>query len=187
MLDKSSTQVIIEAICSAFGGDDPTKAREISKEEVLNWMRSRDPQVRGCIFAMISESERAKHVRPPLNFEDYYGFVIPYLEQCIEENPDGEWTNSRYLAGHDLVNWIVTFWNDVAIPRAKLAEIKERLAELYKRGDAGVRDAVLNAVLEHLFENNQLADFFKDWLADPILAPVYREALLWTTEKPTGL
>lgn len=185
MLDESSTHLTIEAIRSAFGGDDPTKAREISKEEVFNWMRSRDIEVQGCIFTEISDWERAKHIRPPLDFEDYYGFVVPHLERCIEENPDGEWSNSRYLAGYGLVNWIVTFWNDAAVPRTKLVEIKHRLAELYKRGDAGVRDAVLNAVLEHLFENSQLADFFKDWLADPILAPVYRDALLWTTEKPT--
>jgi hypothetical protein len=56
---------------------------------------------------------------------------------------------------------------------------------LYKAGDAGVRDALLNAVLEHLFENRELADFFKDWLDDPALAEVYRDALLWTTEMPT--
>jgi hypothetical protein len=134
---------------------------------------------------MIRDFECAKQVKPPLDFEDYYRFGVPYLERCIEENPNGKWSESRYIAGYDLVKWIVTFWNDATVSRTKLAEIKHRLAELYKRGDAGVRDAVLNAVLEHLFENSQLADFFKDWLTDPILAPVYRDALLWTTEKPT--
>ncbi len=150
-------------------------------------MHSHDKQVQGCIFTKISDSERAKHIKPPLDFEDYYRFVIPYLEKCIEENPDGEWMSSRYIAGHELVFWIVSFWNDATVSRAKLAEIKQRLAELYKRGDAGVRDAVLNAVLEHLFENSQLVKFFEDWKADPLLAAVYRDALLWTTEKPTRL
>jgi hypothetical protein len=56
------------------------------------------------------------------------------------------------------------------------------LAELYKRGDAEIRDAVVNAVLEHLFENSELADFYKDWQDDPVLTLAYRDALLWTTE-----
>jgi hypothetical protein len=172
----------IEAIRSAFGGDDPKNAREISRQQVLGWMHSGDIEVRGCIFAMICEYERARHIKPWLDLEDYYGFVIPYLEQCIEENPDGEWSHSRYLAGHALFNQIVHFWKDESVPRTKLASIKQQLAELYKRGDAGVRDAVVNAVLEHLFENSELADFFKDWLADPVLASAYRDALLWTTE-----
>jgi len=186
MPDASSNRATIKAICYAFGGDNPKRACEISKEQVLKWMRSGDIQVRGCICAMICEYERAEHITPPLNFEDYYGFVVPYLEQCIEENPNIEWVSSRYIAGHELVRWIVTFWNDESVPRTKLVEIKQRLAALYKRGEVGVRDAVLNAVLEHLFENGQLADFFKDWQADPDLALAYRDALLWTTEKRRG-
>jgi hypothetical protein len=187
MPNESSTNATIEAICSAFGGDDPSKAGEISRAQVLNWMDSRDIQVRGCIITMISEHERATHIKPPLVFEDYYRFVIPYLEQCIEENPEGEWVDSRYLAGHDLARWIVSSWKDESVSRTKLDDIKQRLGALYKRGDAGVRDAILNSVLEHLLEDSQLADFFKDWLADPILSSVYRDALLWTTERPAGL
>src|SRR5580704_17651949 len=173
MSDESPTQVTIEAICSAFGGDDPEKAGEISREQVLDWMQSRDIEVRGCICAMICEYERARHIKPWLDLEDYYGFVIPYLEQCIEENPDGEWSDSRYTAGYDLFKQIVHFWTGGSVPRTELAGIEQRLAELYKRSDAEVRDAVVNAVLEHLFENSELADFFKDWQDDPVLAPAY--------------
>lgn len=187
MSDKSPTQSTIEDIVSTFGADDPTKAGETSRDQVIDWMRSGDIQVRGCIYAMICEYERTKRIKPPLDFDDYYGFVVPHLEQCIEENPDAKWTESRYIAGHELVRWIVSFWKDESVSRTKLTDIKQRLAELYKRGHAGVRDAVLNAVLEHLFENSEMADFFKDWQANPVLAPAYRDALLWTTEKPTGV
>jgi hypothetical protein len=187
MSEESFNNGVIETIVSTFGGDEPSGAGEIPKEQVLDWMRSPDIQVRGCIFSMICEYERATHVKPPLGFEDYYGFIVPYLEQCIEENPDGEWLSSRYLAGHELVRWIVYSWKDDSVPRGKFQEFKERLAALYKRGDEGVRDAVLNAVLEHLFENSLLAEFFNDWLDDPVLAPVYRDALSWTTENPTGM
>lgn len=187
MPEEPSIHATIELICAAFGGDDPTLACEISREQVLDWMHSRDIQVQGCVLAMICDFDRAKHITPQLGFEDYYGFVVPHLIRCIEENPDSQWVHSRYIAGYDLVKWITTFWKDETVPRAILVEIKQRLADLYKSGDEGVRDAVLNAVLEHLFENGQLADFFKDWQDDPVLAHVYQDALLWRQEMPPGV
>jgi len=179
-------QEIIAQIRSAFSGGNSGQTREIPKSRVLEWMRCPDMEVRGALYSMISNSERAGYVNPILEFDDYYGFVLDYLEQCIEQNPDGEWADSRYLAGHQLVAWIVDFWNNKAVPRAKLAEIKRRLGDLYRRGDEGVRDGVLNGVLEHLFENRQLANYFKDWESDPGLARVYSDALLWTKRKPGG-
>jgi hypothetical protein len=183
MLDDAEKKTI-ETICAAFGGEDPSSAGDIPKAQVLEWMRSGDLQVRGCIYAMIAEAERAQHIKLPLEFEDYYDFVVPYLEQCIEDNPSMEWVENRYTAGYALVQWIVSFWESEAVPREKIAAIKERLAALYKRGDVGVRDGVVNGVLEHLFEHPGLAEYFKDWQADPVLAPAYADALLWKELMP---
>lgn len=186
MSDSSSVNSIIGAIFSAFGGDEPTTANEIPKRKILEWMRSPDLQVRGCIYAMIVDDKRGNLIKPALEFDDYYGFVVPYLEQCIEENPDLEWVESRYLAGHALVVWIVSFWNNKAVPRKKIAEIKERIGALYKHGDEGVRDAVVNGVLEHLFEHRPLVKYFKDWQEDPVLATAYSDALLWAKKKSSS-
>lgn len=155
-------------------------ARTIARTEVLEWMSAPDLEVRGALYSKITNAECAKHIDPALQFDDYFGFVIPYLEQCIEQNPDGEWADSRYLAGHQLVAWINKFWTDKSVPRSKLAEIRRRLADLYRRGDAGVRDGVINGVLEHLFEHRQLAAFFEEWERDPILSKAYKDAKLWS-------
>jgi hypothetical protein len=170
----------IKAICTAFGGDHSTKASIVAKAQVLEWMSSPHLEVRGALYSKIATAGGVKCVEPALDFEDFYGFVIPYLEQCIEQNPDGEWVDSRYLAGHQLVAWIVDFWNKETVPRKRLTDIKNRLADLYKRGDEGVRDAVVNAVLEHLFEQRQIATYFKDWKNDPVLAEAYGAARSWS-------
>lgn len=177
-------QETIRAIRSAFGGEDPTAASVVAKAQVLEWMKSEHLEVQGALYSKITNAECAKHIEPPLQFEDYYDFVVPYLAQCIEQNPQGEWADSRYLAGHQLVAWIVDFWNDKAVSRNNLADIKRRLAELYLRGDEGVRDGVINGVLEHLFEHRQIATYFKDWENDPILNSAYSAALIWTKKKP---
>jgi hypothetical protein len=181
-----SAQETIAALRAEFGGRDSNDVRAVPKSRVLEWMRSPDLEVRGALYSMITDAERAARIKPALQFEDYYAFVLDYLEQCIEEGPDGEWTDSRYLAGHQLVAWINNFWNNEAVPRARLTEIKHRLANLYKRGDEDVRDAVLNGVLEHLFENRQVANYFSDWERDPALARVYDDALLWRKKKLGG-
>lgn len=183
MQPTHSAQEVIAAMRSEFGAGDSAQPHDVPKSRVLDWMRTTDLEVRGALYSIITDAERASRIKPPLQFEDYYAFVIEYLEQCIEQGPEGEWADSRYLAGHQLVAWIIDFWNRKAVPRARIAEIKNRLGDLYKRGDEDVRDAVLNGVLEHLFENRQLANYFKDWESDPVLARAYSDALLWTKGK----
>lgn len=183
MQPTPGTKETIDAIRSAFAGGDRASAREVPRSRVREWMRSPDLEVRGALYSMISNSERASYVKPALEFDDFYCFVLDYLEQCIEQDPDGEWADSRYLAGHQLVAWTMDFWNNKAVPREKLAEIKRRLGDLYCRGDEGVRDGVLNGVLEHLFENRQLANYFKEWASDPVLGGAYSDAQLWVKKR----
>jgi hypothetical protein len=186
MQNNFSSMQLIAEIVAAFGGENPDRAKDIPRSKVLEWMRSPDIQVRGALYSMVSEAGRASHIKPSLQFEDYYGFVLDYLEQCIEENRDEDWVDSRYLAGHELVAWIVDFWKNPSIPRERHAEIKRRLAALYQRGDDGVRDGVINGVLEHLFENRGIAKYYQSWENDPVLAKAYKDALLWSDADGVG-
>ena len=61
-----------------------------------------------------------------------------------------------------------------------LDEIKSRLARLYKSGDIDVRECIVNGILEHLFERNDVAAYFIDWKADSELGQAYDDALLWS-------
>ena len=182
--EGDSAETVIDSIRTAFGGGDPTKSRLVTRAEVLEWMQFPDIEVRGALYSKVTNTECIKHITPPLVFDDFFNFVIPYLEQCIEQDPDGDWSDSRYLAGHALVAWIKDFWNKKQdVPREKIAEVKGRLADLYRRGDKGVRDGLINGVLEHLFESRELAKYFEDWKRDPVLGPAYRDAMLWTERK----
>jgi hypothetical protein len=186
MKNGSETSATCDAIRSAFGVDAPEAVRVVQGKQVLVWMNSHDLEVKGCIYIMILDEKRASQIKPHLTFDDYYGFAIPYLLRCISEGPDLEWAEPRYLAGHALVGWFVHLWNDKAIPRKRLASIKDRLARLYEQGDEGVKDAVVYSVLEHLFERRDIAKYFADWRADQVLGLAYENALMWTQERPGG-
>jgi hypothetical protein len=178
--DNPSRIEAIDAIRSAFGKGDPAGAGTVAKANVRKWMQSSDIEVRGALYSKITDAECIKHIEPPLQFEDYVDFVVLYLEQCIEQDSDGDWAHSRYLAGYELVAWIKKFWSDGDVPRSKLEEIKQRLASLYKQGDKRLRTAVANAVLEHLFEDPQLVIYFADWKNDPVLTEAYDAGREWS-------
>jgi hypothetical protein len=44
-------------------------------------------------------------------------------------------------------------------------------------GDAATRDAVITAVLEHLFVDADVAAFFRSWERDARLREIYKEAI----------
>lgn len=45
--------------------------------------------------------------------------------------------------------------------------------------DPDLRTCLVNATLEHLFEDRDIAKYFKDWKNDPILAQAYADGMLW--------
>jgi hypothetical protein len=179
-------QDMIDAIGAAFGRGDSTNVHDVPKAQVLAWMESPDLDVRGALYSVIADADLVTRVKPALGFDDCFDFVVSYLEQCMVEDPKSEWADSRYSAGRQLVTWIIHFWESKEIPREKLLEIKGRLAALYTEGDEDTQDALVNAVLEHLFEKQELVAFFEDWKDDRNLAKAYGDALAWIKEAPPG-
>jgi hypothetical protein len=167
----------ITEILMAFGSSSGEAC--VSRDRVLGWMKDDNLEVRAALYQMIVDRKRGSRVQPPLTFDDYFGFVVPFLVQCIKEDCEGEWTENRSLSGHSLKNWFVGLWDDEAVPREKLYKLKLLLETLYKEGDTSTRDVVVNSILEHLFERHDMREFFADWAHDSGLAEAHRDALLW--------
>lgn len=173
------TNDIKKQILAGFGTPADPVTKPVAKVDVLRWMKTPDLDTLGLLYTMIIDRTRFERIRPPLSVEETDTFVRAYLRRCIIENPDSEWTDTRYLAGHSLVNWFVGLWRDRTVPRSLFPGIKDWLAGLYKEGDEDVRDAVINATLEHLFEDRNIAKFFADWKSDPVLRKAYADGMLW--------
>lgn len=161
----------------------PTDAEWQPKRDVIpldhlrQWAKSSDLELLGFVIAMANDSRFT--VRPTLSVDEYLVFAKHYYGRCIRENPDGEWSDSRYSAGGDVVRLFVSLWDRDSVPRALLRDLKDWLAALYKEGDETVRTCLVHATVEHLFERRPIMKFFSDWREDPLLLGAYEEAALW--------
>jgi hypothetical protein len=149
----------------------------IPLSDLREWMKSGDVEILGFAHSMIDDARF--RIEPPLPIADYVGFVKSHYELCLRDNPDGEWSDSRFSAGADLVNIFGGLWRDPQVPRPLLGDLKDWLGQLYKDGDEGIRRCIVQATLEHLVEQKPIRDFFSDWQNDPVLRIAYDEACLW--------
>jgi hypothetical protein len=153
------------------------KTDVVAFSDVQRWMASTDIEILGFTSALLSN--RCFRVEPPITLEDYIQFAKHYYERCLRENPDGEWSDSRFSAGTDLVNIFANLWRDSSVPRPVLVDLKSWLGRLYKEGDPDLRIGMVQATLEHLFEQEQIREFFSDWRDDEVLATAHDEASEW--------
>jgi hypothetical protein len=169
-----------------MGDPDSPPIAPVPRETVLRWMGSDNLEVLGAVSYFIGDKRYYPRIQPPLTLDDYHRFTMRYYERFFFEDPNGEWADSRYTVGRDLVNWFAGLWRDREVPRKILGELKEWLARLYKEGDDTLRICLVNATLEHLFENRDIAKYFADWQKDAVLEQAYRDAMLWSEKGGTS-
>ncbi len=61
-----------------------------------------------------------------------------------------------------------------------MSEIKDWIARQFINGDTDIRRTLVQATLEHLFEDPTISDFFSDWRSESSLADAYRQAKEWS-------
>jgi hypothetical protein len=153
------------------------KTDVIPLSEMREWMKSGDIEILGFAHSTIGNGRF--WIEPALPVEEHVHFVKHYYERCLRENPDGDWSDSRYSAGMTFVNIFGSLWRDSQVPRRLLDDLKNWLGRLYKDGDEIVRTCLVQATLEHLVEQNAIREFFADWQKDTVLRAAYDEACLW--------
>ncbi|MCL1917395.1 MAG: hypothetical protein FWG14_03615 [Peptococcaceae bacterium] len=160
----------------------------IPYKEFEKWSKSPSLEDLGALFVLIFDKSFYEKINPFLSIEDYQGFLLPYFKRCIIENINGyENTtdiSTRYEACWELLNWFNYLWKDQEKHGEQLLEIKKYIADLYESNDAEIRVAIVNGILEHLFENKKIRKFFSDWKRNPMLHQAYEEACMFFDYRP---
>jgi hypothetical protein len=173
---------LTKVIVDEFGLPENPKQSAISRNTVLDWMQSDDLEALGALYSFVMKANYASRIQPALALTDYWQFISQYFARCLRENPDGDWVHSRYQAGWDLATWFALLWRDQASSREVLLDIKEWLGNIYRDAEDPIKRCIVDATLEHLFENKEIARFFSDWEKVPGLSTAYSEAREWITK-----
>jgi hypothetical protein len=141
-------------------------------------MNSEDPEMLGIACTVLSE--HAECIEGELLPVEVWPFYIRYYEKCIREDPEGEWSDSRYSAAHDLMRWYKYIRNRADVPQHYLDDVRRMLRTVYESGDKTVKRAVIDGALEHLFEDDSIIVEFDEWRTTPHLMAAYESALEWS-------
>jgi hypothetical protein len=144
-------------------------------DRVREWMNSDDVEIVGAAYDLLTTPGIESHVNPPLSIEEVSRFFLEYYGRCIRENPDGEWSDSRYSAARDFGNLFKVWWHDATTPRWVLDDMRHWLRALYIEGGEEIRTCIRAASLGPLLEDRQIAPAFDDWKTDPVLAEAIRQ------------
>jgi hypothetical protein len=175
LLVTASEAKIIHEIETAASG-----TKRIPAAKVREWSRLESVEVLGAVTVHIMQNTR--RVEPPLSMEEICSTVQRYYRECLIQNLQAsQYAPNRWIAGHDLVTWFRTLWRDSAVPREYLVRLKTMLRELSVENRIP-QDHLIGAVLEHLFETPEIAEFFADWKSEPQLAEAFDRAMEWAKD-----
>jgi hypothetical protein len=152
-------------------------AESIPAEVVKRGIASSDIVTNGLVFEILHSPALYQRIAPPLTLDDFQILHIKYLPRCMKERRDSEWRLSPYLAAHALARWFLHLWRDGQEHLKFLTDWKDALGQLFIEGGSEVRDCVVCGVLEHLFGNQTIRDFFSDWKNHPVLHDAYSDAV----------
>jgi hypothetical protein len=148
--------------------------------QVRAWLGNPCVEVLGAVSIHIMHN--TQRIEPPLSMAEVCRTVQEYYRQCLIQNlKDSQYAPNRSVAGLELVGWFQSLWSDSAVPREYLMQLKMMLRDLCIE-DKVPHDQMVGAVLEHLFETPQIAEFFADWKSDPRLKTIFDRAMEWAID-----
>ncbi len=87
-------KTLLEEIVETFS----SPVRTIPKANVIDWMKADDIEALGALYSFLMEQKQFARINPAPTLGETAAFVTRYLERCFREDPDGDWSDSRYGA-----------------------------------------------------------------------------------------
>lgn len=163
---------------------DEERKGSIPKADILAGIRSDDAELAGAIYDILSSDKLMRRIEPPLAHDELDKLITEYFERCILTDPKGEWALTRYSAAWEAQDCILDTWENEGGSSEPFVRWKKWMEKLYRSGDEKIKRAIVDGILEHLFEKKELRQSFADWKSDPELKTAYDEAQLWADTQP---
>ena len=103
-----------------------------------------------------------------------FDFLPSYFIDCIVENPDSDWADSRYLATIGFSSWFREICSNSKCNRNYILMIVKRLSDLYLNSNDDIREAIINGFLEHVLHDSYCEPYFNNWKHNTVLNSAYQ-------------
>jgi hypothetical protein len=173
-----SSEVVRAIEISEFAHSQTT----VSKCKLDDWEQSSDENVLGLLLHAVTVGW--ERIQPPLSCDEYGDLLLKVFNAAVENKTENKtsYARSPYEVGHLLaacaVQAITLVGSEPRILQV-FGRLKEVLARLYRTGNGSQRRCIIDAVLEHSFENPELLRFFADWQSQSDLLDAFNEAQEW--------
>jgi len=147
----------------------------IPKSFIQSLVESEDIEMQGIAYRIFDQFPFLIGYKYKKN--EYIDFMILFLRRCLLENPDGDFSESRYSAAHSIVSIYRALAKDRSENSLELIKIRDILKNMYCDGSEDVKAAVINGVLEHLFLEKTIRMEFEGWKRDRCLRSAYLQAI----------
>ena len=164
--------------------EDEDRERSISKADILAGIRGDDTELAGAIYDIVTTDKFRKRIKPSLTDKEFDDLISEYFGRCIVTDPKGERTLTRYGAAWEAQDCILDIWENQGGNSESFVKWKTWMETLYRAGDEKIKRAIVDGILEHLFEKKGLRQSFADWQSDSELKTAYDEAQLWADTQP---
>jgi hypothetical protein len=152
----------------------------VSLQRVYEWMTEDDDEVLGALYILLRDHAQRVVPVPPTDLSVQ---VLLKIVRVSEVRPGlRNFGMSPYEAAalllSEAVDWNTRRHDDDSAHKALLL-LRERMAEMYRSGDAKTRRRIVDGFLEHAFEVPSLRVFFHSWKDMALLSQAYAEAAQW--------
>ena len=167
-----------EEVIAAIEGMGP-----IERGRLVNWMRNGDLRTRAAVYRLTEVAW--ERISPEPTMQEQCVFMASYLLECLRADPQdlGDCVLNGFEAAWGLASWLKHLAAKGAVP--VIADVADRLADLYRKGDSSLRGRIETGTLEHTLESPALRPFFRNWQTDAILTEAYEHALEWARAHET--
>lgn len=152
----------------------------IPKSFIKSLVESEDIEMQGIAYRIFDQFSFL--IGYDFTKSEYVNFMILFLRRCLLENPDGDFSESRYIAAHSITSIYRALKKEGPKNSTELTKLRNMLKEVYCDGCEDVQMAVINGVLEHLFLEIPIRIEFEDWKHDRCLRSAYLQALEYSAK-----
>jgi hypothetical protein len=151
----------------------------VSKRRFSEWQRSDDPDVLGALYW--AAAHHWSRIDPSISRDDLERLLVRLTRATLNRPGKTMYGLTDHAAVRTYCGFMAECYKNRADPDAdaclKLAV--RNLGTLYRNASVPQRRCLVDAGIEHLFEQPGMQTYFERWRRDKILAKAFYESLEW--------